>query len=364
METADGTFIVSGERSAHLTARGGYVLMFRILCGCGSFCCSYLSMAVYEDEEKRIQSRLENAWIRLSDYQSFAFRREGLILQSLLRVCTSMLDRLFGEKLMSIRAFATSTILSTMTVFIIAGIGSAIQHMAPAPSKFHDTPVALGTLGIVIIAGVSEYGLIWLCRRGWFSLLVSVFAPLIVASFMYYMIGEAQPYIRPQNHFLSGILGASLGVWLSIFSDVYAVAFLRFTLRLNITLTRMWVSLLLNLLIAAVLAMAPFAFGYSIVHVRFLHPLIAPFSIAMVETLTILNADVFVALLFIWIAAVILLVHHLLWPVIVRSIYLVQSRGVKENRKLLMSAALALAVLAFYSPSLGFALLKKLIGLL
>src|SRR6266700_6033802 len=67
-----------------------------------------LTLFLREDEEGRIQNRLEELWIRIDDAQSAALSRQAAFVAEIARVVTRILDRIFGERLFSAHAASVS----------------------------------------------------------------------------------------------------------------------------------------------------------------------------------------------------------------------------------------------------------------
>jgi hypothetical protein len=80
---------------AALIVTGLFLLGFAFLC--------------YEDEEKRIQSRLEELWVRLSYVEHPVYDWHSRVAKQIITIVNSVLSRIFGPKLISWR-FATVSV--------------------------------------------------------------------------------------------------------------------------------------------------------------------------------------------------------------------------------------------------------------
>jgi hypothetical protein len=75
---------------------------------------------LYEDEEGKIQNRLEEAWVRVDDARAKALSVSTAFVKEVARLSALLFNALFGLKLFSFRAAAVSICLSTASVFFCA----------------------------------------------------------------------------------------------------------------------------------------------------------------------------------------------------------------------------------------------------
>ena len=87
-------------------------ILLRTLAGIAGLLLLYVAFFLYDDEEARLQNRLEQIWKRIDVLQSSAMSREGAILQGVSRTASATLDRLLGNKLLSLRSLAVSMAFS------------------------------------------------------------------------------------------------------------------------------------------------------------------------------------------------------------------------------------------------------------
>src|SRR5713101_120402 len=76
----------------------------------------YPALFLYEDEQGQIQNKLEEWWVRSSDKQSAVLSRHATFMRQIAGLCTDALDRLFGSKFISARAFSVSVCYSMASV--------------------------------------------------------------------------------------------------------------------------------------------------------------------------------------------------------------------------------------------------------
>src|SRR5579872_995736 len=79
----------------------------------------YVSVFTYEDEDRRIQDRVERWWIRLSDKQRESRSRVAAFMQEVARLTGEGLDGLFGRRLLSVRFVVVSIYLSLASFFLL-----------------------------------------------------------------------------------------------------------------------------------------------------------------------------------------------------------------------------------------------------
>jgi hypothetical protein len=63
---------------------------------------------LYEDEQGRIQNKLEEWWVKLRDQEDSAISRHAAFMRAVARLATHGFDRVFGERIFSFRALWVS----------------------------------------------------------------------------------------------------------------------------------------------------------------------------------------------------------------------------------------------------------------
>src|ERR1035441_4230660 len=91
-------------------------IFLRILAGIAGALLLYVAFFLYEDEEARIQNRLEQIWHKIDALQSTAMSKEMAFLQGATRTTSAILDRLLGHKLLSLQSVAVSMTFSLASV--------------------------------------------------------------------------------------------------------------------------------------------------------------------------------------------------------------------------------------------------------
>src|ERR1017187_811850 len=93
-------------------------ILLRILAGIAGALLLYVAFFLYEDEEARIQNRLEQIWKRIDALQSSAMSKEVAFLQGVTRTTSAILDRLLGHKLLSAQSIAVSMAFSLASFYV------------------------------------------------------------------------------------------------------------------------------------------------------------------------------------------------------------------------------------------------------
>lgn len=74
---------------------------------------------LFEKTQGLIQSRIENLWIRVDDYQSTALTKHLAFMKVVSATASSLLDRLFGPKLLSLQSMTVSVCYAVLTALLI-----------------------------------------------------------------------------------------------------------------------------------------------------------------------------------------------------------------------------------------------------
>jgi hypothetical protein len=82
--------------------------------------CVLSAIVLYPNEEVKIQSKFEDFWIRVDDFQNLALTRHAAFMTGIAKLETRFLDRVFGNRLISIRALGVSFCFSLGTIALTA----------------------------------------------------------------------------------------------------------------------------------------------------------------------------------------------------------------------------------------------------
>jgi hypothetical protein len=309
-------------------------LSVRIIEGCMGLLFFYFAVFLYEDQDGRIQNKLEGWWIRISDQQNVAISRNVVFVRVVASLATKVFDRLFGNKILSARAVFASVCFSLASWFL----AELSWLLAFRTEDFWITfelhhPMVLP----VCILGFA----VFLCL-GLLPLLVKRLgaAPVLVVAFILSTLGplffslsfQWQEVLDvPTVGTFSGLFP---GLVASFLCDIFFVALTRLMLRKVVSKSSFMVMfgmILLNCFMALLLVVMPYFLGllYLVWHphrfmpFRFLS-LLAAFNLF----------DGLVSMIFVLLAFITIL-HILFWPVINRSLYAVAGLGIARRRKLM-----------------------------
>lgn len=98
------------------------MLAVRALTLSGGVCACWGALFLYESQERQIQNILEAWWIRVDDISRGAVSRHTGFARATAELTQAGLDRLFGSKLLSLRAIFMSFSLSVTSLFVIAAL--------------------------------------------------------------------------------------------------------------------------------------------------------------------------------------------------------------------------------------------------
>ena len=109
----------------------------------------YAAAFLYGDQYGRIQNKLEEWWLRLSDRQKLAVSWNTAFVREIAGLETRMFDRLFGKTLASFRAIGVSQCLSlaSLGVAVLLGYVFSLLYDHRALSLFEN--LGFGSFTIV-----------------------------------------------------------------------------------------------------------------------------------------------------------------------------------------------------------------------
>jgi hypothetical protein len=82
----------------------------------------YLAWFVYEDEEKKLQNKIETWWLQFDDFRSHLVSRQAAFVVVVALRATQVLDRLFGPKLLAKDAIATAASLTIGSWYLVVAL--------------------------------------------------------------------------------------------------------------------------------------------------------------------------------------------------------------------------------------------------
>jgi len=271
----------------------------------------YAGLFLTEDEERNLQNRLEELWIRVDDLEAKALKRQTVLLQEASALAAEGITKIFGQRLFSAASAASCLCFAMASVYLSLAIFS------PRSSSF---PIR-ATLPAAII-------FIWF---GFSRTLRYVGASLLILGGLLALVasGVARGYHMSFGGLLSALLGYAIGVLIVIAS----VTLIRTSLSLAAkTSSLAWIVLLTaaDLMLAALLVspllIAGFAAKFGTVCAICVKAVRWPGMVYLysLSGTTLLAASLALTVFLVLIAAVI---HRIVWPFTSRIIYAAHRHG-------------------------------------
>lgn len=329
-------------------------ILLRILAGIAGALLLYVAFFLYEDEEARIQNRLEEIWKRIDALHSSAISKEAAFLQGVTQTITEFLDDLLGPDILSTRAIGVSMAFSLGSFLLWNTFG-------PVSTASMLSPATIFWARLLFIVGVFVV-LTRIEKKASRSILngnnLIILGLLCSIFFVYGFVG-----MNPEEG-LGLYLALGIVVFPGFWVDVLFIAFFRWVLKAISSTATLWTIIgclvavaTVGLLLSgpAILASLPrlhqsFAFNFeTVADDRFFnrpHSLehLVIFVLCQVSTTNLVDA---LCLALLTAMITILLVHRLLWPLIKRPIYAANRKQLIKNTKLLGALGTMLLLYAF-----------------
>ena len=364
------------------------VPLLRVFSFVAGMVCLYVAFLLHEDEDARLQNRLETYWVSVDDVKTASLSRHAVLMRQIAKSADFWISRVCGERLMGLRAAgtaiwcsisATCAVILVLTVCLWFAGGGDLSFMGYtnydiAKGKFHfhaigpsvqvysTSPlIMLSSLGLVFVFVLVSAGLglapAFVRRKFWLS--AWVVAAIALAAFIYSKLGcstyvcqqqtpaSFAPFPPKTKLVILFLLTVAMAVVLT-----GSIAFLRRTLRAiarldsAITITGYAA---LHLLFSVCLVLVPFVVlvistsnGGSDATPGALSTL----GFALLGLLTSANILPVTASVLYLFAVILLAGHHCLWPFISRPLYALQKTGVVKRRKFIVGIGFALVAFA------------------
>ena len=317
----------------------------------------YAAAFMREDEEGRWQNRLEQWREAIGRRKETALSTFTAFMGGVAELTSHVFDLLFGKKLFSLRGVGVSICYSLASLLLCMELLSAVNSHKFGPMLLENWGwfLLFALLGSIpsIISAEKESLWVW-----GLAVFVIVIIPLFkVADIVYQKFGTAPT--AGMFLFLVLLFGVSFGC------DILYIALTRWMLRKaseQIRLPKMVGILLLNVLLALILATGPFLLGLIEVigAVKFNAPaIVGAFGIGLMFG-TVLNFVDIVACSVFLLLLTFMLVHRLLWPVLERPIYAGARFGIIKEKKLLWGLGVALLFVPGHGESI-WGMLQKIL---
>lgn len=299
-----------------------------------------MALFLYEDEEGKLENRLEQWWQRIRHLHHSAISYETAFLQVVMKITSKGFDRLFGERLLGPKALSTSIAYSTAGFCLFLLFGLTFYRGEPMLAC---AGILAGTFYVGFFVALGSLGL-WIQREyvKWCWLIVVV---LVNGSIWVVLAGATLGGPLRYSH----ILAAGFVLALAVISDFFFVALTRASFRWasrSNSFARILASAAALLVAGACLSWVPIVllFRYD----KEIGSTLANFLLLPAASNFL---DAAVSLAWLTVAAMMLL-HRVIWPLIERPIHAVYRHHVfTTQRKLVLLSGIAL--LALSVPAVG-----------
>jgi len=295
--------------------------------------CVLTAIVLYPGEEGKIQSKFEDFWVKVDDFQNLALTRHAAFMTGVAKLETRFLDRVFGNRLTSIRALGVSFCFSLGTMALVAMLVSYFIIRIRHP-EMNGTGAFIISLGYLICAVIVGAACIWIRNHNWLRNSILIAALILLLLWMVtFRAGAPGVTSELSVRILLLVLGGFV-------CDVIFITLTRQLLRWAGEMTsslKVLATVIVNFLLA-VLFVSPLLVGVNIKPIGDLRDQILV-TISMIAVSNI--ADAVIALFYV-LLAVLLLIHRLLWPLLTRTLFRTADIGTKGRRAILTAVGLAL----------------------
>jgi hypothetical protein len=311
-----------------------------ILFGSALVCLRFL----YEDEEKRLQSTLEDWWLRLAYQSDQAFSREARFLRGVASSTSRFLSKILGDATLSLRSISVSITWSTIPPLLVTTAAfyllsrlspgdqtvnsdPSLQQMLPAvqgiPLYLKTAPagIALGLITAIVVSSLYP-------RARWLYVTSALACLAIIADLLITLRGVG-----------GSLYTLALAFPITVLCQCYAISVTRRVLTRSASSSSaafICTLLFLNLLTLALLVIAPFVLTLLT-------------AIPFLSGVWVENVSCSAILVLSTLFAFMMLLHRLLWPLVLRPLYFLQRHRVLEHKGLFVGAGISLLVGTFWT---------------
>jgi hypothetical protein len=362
------------------------VLVLRVLFLVAGVVCLYVAFFLREDEEARLQNRLETWWITVDDAKIASLSRHAVLMRYVAKCTGSAIGRVFGERLMGLRAAGAAiwcSVSATCIVVLVLVVlhwfvgGGTVAFMAYPIHDIAKGEIRWYSVGPVISGPAAGPFIILLvlvlaCVFGWLGLAPAfvrrkfwlptwVVAAGAIAAYIYPKLGYyTNTYVNQQQtaasfapfHPMTKLAIVLLFTVVAAALVAGSIAFLRGTLR---TMARLNSAIaisgcaVLHLLLSVCLLSVPFVAlvltSASDNGQESSPGVLATIGFVLLGCLAPANVLPVATSVLYLLAVILLAAHHCLWPVISRPLYALQKSGAVKRPKFI--GGIGFALIAF-----------------
>src|ERR1700745_1792108 len=293
-----------------------------------------MSSILYEKEEGTIQNKLEEWWVVLSDTESRAVNKHAAFMSGVANLGGRLFDRLFGEKLFSLRSVAVSACFSLASLGLVCTPGLS-GWLIEIPSFLYITVIAL-----LLVMGVlpSVLGPGWPKKLWLLGVVVLTFICFVGMDVVNWF--DVPSWFETEGDSTAEVFYYLIFVVVTVASDSLFIAATRWLLRISSKFnsrTKILGLMVGNVSLACLLVIVPVSLAWGVRSVGKIvrsHDIVSAVNyyvaadnpnqsfLASVAASNVL--DGLVACTF-FILLSVLLIHRLVWPTIQRPVYALAS---------------------------------------
>jgi hypothetical protein len=293
----------------------------------------YAAALIREDEEGRVQNRLEEWWIRLMYRRDAELSRAARFMQGVATLSSRAFDSVLGESLWSFQAVGASLWFS-LAGFGIAGLVTAFaaRHIPKLASKVQQIPNTSHLW--VLVAVCVGFGILpFLAGRVWALVIWTLVA------FTYLLPLSGFVWFAMNRYGFAAVFrvlaGIALVLLLSFGFDVLYISITRLMLRMLLRLRQPHE--IIGIVVLDVILACALVYGPIELATVLMKPYLLGNSGAWAFAALFFNFGDFIACSVFFVVMLAVLAHRLMWPVLERPIYALQRYGVIRQKKLLWS---------------------------
>jgi hypothetical protein len=333
------------------------MIAVRVLAGIIGAIAFYFAFFLYEDDEGRWQNRIEALWISVHDRAQTTHSTSTALLNEFGDTLGELFDALFGQKLLSFRAFSTSLLLS-----MVFALPIQLLEMSIVTPKERLAYIAAFFVGeYYLLAGI------WELHKTPTSVFL-FFASLYGCVAFYFYVALILDYDFSLGKFWTWV-GLSLGSVLVGYLILIIIRRLIFMFSRTISLFLLAASMLALICLTFVVSISLLFCVFRSSYTRFLSIFHANNNLRLYDWLDVAfptalpnMSTALLSLLPLSMIAVILF-HRIAWPILSHLLYPIASRKIVTNRRILLPLGILSFSFAFGLGGISSKELFKLLGL-
>jgi hypothetical protein len=292
----------------------------------------YTVVAMFPDEEGKLQNRIENLWIAIDDKQKSAVGKATTLFNRIASYVTRVYNRILGVTLISVQLVGVSSASSLAGFFLgtafvsFALLNLLLSNHVTINARFNPALLLFGIVSLAVGFFALFFAVLPSLIRNWFGRALSLL-PLLL-----FMCGMSMPIVRAHVALNPIQMTVVAGLFIGIASDILVLVAVRFSVRLISTSAR------LREIVFAVLVQVGALLLLAVIPFEVARPLLAEnqsslfakflLSSLLFNLFTVLGVAAFLALLSV------VLLHRGFWPLLGRTVYsIARFKPLQNNRK-------------------------------